>query len=101
MVCGEIQGNWKRREGGEGVPRLCGWVTSLPSSADWQKTEAQKRREQLLLDELVALVNKRDALVRDLDAQEKQAEEEDEHLERTLEQNKGKMAKKEEKCVLQ
>uniref|UniRef100_A0A8D3D459 EH domain binding protein 1 n=1 Tax=Scophthalmus maximus TaxID=52904 RepID=A0A8D3D459_SCOMX len=68
---------------------------------DWQKTEAQKRREQLLLDELVILVNKRDALVRDLDAQEKQAEEEDEHLERTLEQNKGKMTKKEEKCVLQ
>ncbi|KAM9365314.1 EH domain-binding protein 1 isoform 3-T3 [Pholidichthys leucotaenia] len=68
---------------------------------DWQKTEAQKRREQLLLDELVTLVNKRDALVRDLDAQEKQAEEEDEHLERTLEQNKGKMAKKEEKCILQ
>ncbi|XP_061822288.1 EH domain-binding protein 1 isoform X4 [Nerophis lumbriciformis] len=68
---------------------------------DWQKTEAQKRREQLLLDELVLLVNKRDALVRDLDAQEKEAEEEDEHLERTLEQNKGKMAKKEEKCVLQ
>ncbi|XP_063129333.1 EH domain-binding protein 1 isoform X10 [Rattus norvegicus] len=68
---------------------------------DWQKTEAQKRREQLLLDELVALVDKRDALVRDLDAQEKQAEEEDEHLERTLEQNKGKMAKKEEKCTLQ
>ncbi|KAM6220237.1 EH domain-binding protein 1 isoform 2-T2 [Rhynchocyon petersi] len=68
---------------------------------DWQKTEAQKRREQLLLDELVALVDKRDALVRDLDAQEKQAEEEDEHLERTLEQNKGKMAKREEKCVLQ
>uniref|UniRef100_A0A8D0H9F8 EH domain binding protein 1 n=1 Tax=Sphenodon punctatus TaxID=8508 RepID=A0A8D0H9F8_SPHPU len=68
---------------------------------DWQKTEAQKRREQLLLDELVLLVNKRDALVRDLDAQEKQAEEEDEHLERTLEQSKGKMAKKEEKCLLQ
>ncbi|XP_053731713.1 EH domain-binding protein 1 isoform X6 [Synchiropus splendidus] len=68
---------------------------------DWQKTEAQKRREQLLLDELVILVNKRDALVRDLDAQEKQAEEEDEHLERTLEQNKGKMSKKEEKCVVQ
>uniref|UniRef100_A0A8C5AW46 EH domain binding protein 1 n=1 Tax=Gadus morhua TaxID=8049 RepID=A0A8C5AW46_GADMO len=67
---------------------------------DWQKTEAQKRREQLLLDELVILVNKRDALVRDLDAQEKQAED-DEHLERILEQNKGKMTKKEEKCVLQ
>ncbi|XP_063774541.1 EH domain-binding protein 1 isoform X7 [Pseudophryne corroboree] len=68
---------------------------------DWQKTEAQKRREQLLLDELVILVNKRDALVRDLDAQEKEAEEEEEHLERTLEQNKGKMSKKEEKCVIQ
>ncbi|XP_060687866.1 EH domain-binding protein 1 isoform X2 [Hemiscyllium ocellatum] len=68
---------------------------------DWQKTEAQKRREQLLLDELVILVNKRDALVRDLDAQEKQAEEEDEHLERTLEQNKGKIVKKEDKCLLQ
>uniref|UniRef100_A0A8C6Q0L0 EH domain binding protein 1 n=1 Tax=Nothobranchius furzeri TaxID=105023 RepID=A0A8C6Q0L0_NOTFU len=68
---------------------------------DWQKTEAQKKREQLLLDELVILVNKRDALVRDLDAQEKEAEAEDEHLERTLEQSKGKMAKKEEKCVVQ
>uniref|UniRef100_A0A1A8RUX0 EH domain binding protein 1 n=1 Tax=Nothobranchius rachovii TaxID=451742 RepID=A0A1A8RUX0_9TELE len=68
---------------------------------EWQKTEAQKKREQLLLDELVILVNKRDALVRDLDAQEKEAEAEDEHLERTLEQSKGKMAKKEEKCVVQ
>ena len=54
------------------MQRSCEWMMSLLSSADWQKTEAQKRREQLLLDELVALVNKRDALVRDLDAQEKQ-----------------------------
>lgn len=44
----------------------------LVLNSDWQKTEAQKHREQLLLDELVILVNKRDALVRDLDAQEKE-----------------------------
>lgn len=72
MVCREIKGNWKRREGEGRVGWETGWVRSLPSPADWQKTEAQKRREQLLLDELVALVDKRDALVRDLDAQEKQ-----------------------------
>lgn len=70
---GTGKGGKRRWGGGPGVQRPCGgWVTSLLSSADWQKTEAQKRREQLLLDELVALVDKRDALVRDLDAQEKQ-----------------------------
>uniref|UniRef100_A0A1A8G6D3 EH domain binding protein 1 n=1 Tax=Nothobranchius korthausae TaxID=1143690 RepID=A0A1A8G6D3_9TELE len=76
-------------------------LRAMMAIEEWQKTEAQKKREQLLLDELVILVNKRDALVRDLDAQEKEAEAEDEHLERTLEQSKGKMAKKEEKCVVQ
>lgn len=50
---------------------------------DWRKTEAQKKREKMLLDELVAIVNKRDELVRDLDSQEK-AIEDDEELERTL-----------------
>ena len=39
--------------------------------ADWQKTEAQKLREKLLLEELVAIVNKRDELVHHLDNQEK------------------------------
>ncbi|EFX86638.1 hypothetical protein DAPPUDRAFT_44451 [Daphnia pulex] len=38
---------------------------------DWQKTEAQKLREKLLLEELVAIVNKRDELVHHLDSQEK------------------------------
>lgn len=39
--------------------------------ADWQKTEDDKHREKLLLDELVIIVNKRDELVQHLDTQEK------------------------------
>jgi hypothetical protein len=41
------------------------------TQTDWQKTEAQKLREKLLLEELVAIVNKRDELVHHLDSQEK------------------------------
>ena len=44
-------------------------VVLLP---DWEKTDAQKHREKLLLDELVAIVNKRDQLVQELDSQEKE-----------------------------
>ena len=39
--------------------------------SDWKKTDAQKHREKLLLEELVAVVNKRDELVQHLDTQEK------------------------------
>lgn len=43
----------------------------LVFSSDWQKTEEQKLRENLLLDELVSIVNKRDELVHHLDTQER------------------------------
>lgn len=38
--------------------------------AEWQKTEADKSREKMLLEELVQIVNKRDELVQDLHTQE-------------------------------
>lgn len=38
---------------------------------DWCKTDEQRNREKLLLDELVQIVNKRDELVHHLDTQEK------------------------------
>jgi hypothetical protein len=43
----------------------------IQTVAEWQKTEEQKLRENLLLDELVAIVNKRDELVHHLDSQER------------------------------
>ena len=74
-------------------------LRAMMAMEDWQKTEAQKRREKLLLEELVVIVNKRDELVQHLDSQERAIEEE-EQLDREI--SEGKLLKHNKKdCSIQ
>uniref|UniRef100_A0A8C5Q626 EH domain binding protein 1 like 1 n=1 Tax=Leptobrachium leishanense TaxID=445787 RepID=A0A8C5Q626_9ANUR len=74
-------------------------LRTLLCTEECMKSEAQKRKEKLLLDELVSLVDQRDGLVRDLHNKERRAIEEDERIERSLEQRRRRLSKK-EKCQI-
>ncbi|XP_058805980.1 EH domain-binding protein 1 isoform X3 [Phymastichus coffea] len=65
---------------------------------DWQKTTEQKVRENLLLEELVSIVNKRDELVHHLDTQERAIEDDDE-IERDL--TRAAIAQRNKNCSIQ
>uniref|UniRef100_A0A0P4VWA2 Putative ca2+-binding actin-bundling protein n=2 Tax=Rhodnius TaxID=13248 RepID=A0A0P4VWA2_9HEMI len=73
-------------------------LRSILSMEDWQKTEEQKLRENLLLTELVNIVNKRDELVHHLDSQER-AIEDDDKIERDL--SRAGLTQKNNNCCIQ
>ncbi|KAI1302313.1 EH domain-binding protein 1 [Halotydeus destructor] len=52
-------------------------LRSIMAVEEWQRTDAQKERERLLMEELVRIVNKRDELVQHLDSQEKALEDDE------------------------
>lgn len=66
MVCREKEADLETR-----YKILNEELRKIASIEDWRKTEEQRMREQMLLDELVQIVNKRDELVHHLDNQER------------------------------
>ncbi|XP_034936685.1 EH domain-binding protein 1 [Chelonus insularis] len=73
-------------------------LRSIFAVEDWQKTAEQKVRENLLLEELVSIVNKRDELVHHLDSQERAIEDDDE-IERDL--SRAGLGQRNKNCVIQ
>ena len=73
-------------------------LRSILAVEDWRKTPEQKMRENLLLEELVSIVNKRDELVHHLDTQERAIEDDDE-IERDL--SRAGLAQRNKSCVIQ
>ncbi|XP_030557664.1 EH domain-binding protein 1 isoform X1 [Drosophila novamexicana] len=73
-------------------------LRAAQSVEDWRKTEVQREKERLLLEELVTIVDKRDQLVQHLHNQEI-AIEDDHEIARELEQ--VDISGNKEKCILQ
>ncbi|KOC60095.1 EH domain-binding protein 1 [Habropoda laboriosa] len=73
-------------------------LRSILAVEEWRKTPEQKMRENLLLEELVSIVNKRDELVHHLDTQERAIEDDDE-IERNL--SRAGLAQRNKNCVIQ
>ncbi|KAL1457497.1 hypothetical protein WDU94_007720 [Cyamophila willieti] len=73
-------------------------LRSILSIEEWQKTEDQRKRESLLLSELVNIVNKRDELVHHLDSQERAIEDDDE-IERDV--TRASIEQRNKNCAIQ